>query len=181
MTFPLAELMPSDNLETLKLLLPLGGSLLGVLLTGAIGLATYSWQENAKRESELVERRQKLYEDLNSALFGLILAKAIEDRRRILAEIEKGWLFASDEVLAALFKYMDTYDRHWTTAKGDIQTLIREDETVRRDVEQGMADIFLAMRRDLRDTKLSDALAKTYMQFYNCGMLSQESQMLQDK
>ncbi|MBD1852014.1 hypothetical protein [Leptolyngbya sp. FACHB-711] len=178
MVFLAAELFSAGNLETLKLLLPLAGSLLGVLLTGAIGLATYSWQENTKRKSELVERRQKLYEDLNSALFGLILAKAIEDRRRILAEIEKGWLFASDEVLAALFKYMETYDRHWTTASGDIQKLIREDETVRRDIEQGMAEIFLAMRRDLRDTRLSDAMAKNYMHFYNCGMLSQESDAL---
>jgi hypothetical protein len=107
-----------------------------------IGVATYSWQEKAKRQTELTERRQKLYEDLNGALFGLILAKTRADRRRILADIEKGWLFASDQVLADLFTYMETYDRHWVSAGGEIQTLIQTDEKVRRDIESAMADIF---------------------------------------
>jgi hypothetical protein len=161
-------------METLNSLLPLMGSLAGVLLTGAIGVATYSWQERAKRQTELTERRQKLYEDLNGALFGLILAKTNQDRRRILADIEKGWLFASDDVLAALFKYMEIYDRHWVSARGEIQTLIRTDETVRQSIETAMADIFLAMRRDLRSTQIQAALAHDYMRFYQCGLLASD-------
>ncbi len=161
-------------METLNTILPLIGSLAGVLLTGMIGVATYSWQEKAKRQTELTERRQKLYEDLNGALFGLILAKTRADRRRILADIEKGWLFASDQVLAALFTYMDIYDRHWVSAGGEIQTLIQTDEKVRRDIESAMADIFLAMRRDLRSTQVSESLARDYMHFYQCGMLASD-------
>jgi hypothetical protein len=160
------------ELESLKAILPLIGSFVGVLLTGAIGVATYAWQENIKRQTELVQRRQKLYEDLNGALFGLILAKTAEDRRKIIAEIEKGWLFASDDVLAALFKYMESYDRHWVQAGGDIQQLIRDDETARQNIETAMAVIFLAMRQDLRSTKISENLAKDYMHFYQCGMLN---------
>lgn len=163
-----------EDLETLKTLLPLAGSLMGVLLTGVIGVATYSWQENIKRETELVERRQKLYEDLNGALFGLILARTNADRRRILAEIEKGWLFASDEVLAALFQYMQSYDNFWIEAEGDIQRLIQENEKARQKIETGLANIFLAMRRDLRSTNISETLAKDYMHFYKCGMLDHE-------
>jgi hypothetical protein len=162
------------NLEALKTILPLIGSLAGVLLTGVIGVATYAWQENIKRQTELVQRRQKLYEDLNGALFGLILAKTTEDRRRIIAEIEKGWLFASDDVLAALFKYMESYDNYWIQAKGDIQRLIQEDETARQNIETAMATIFLAMRQDLRTTQISETLAKEYMRFYKCGMLNHE-------
>jgi hypothetical protein len=162
-------------MESFDTIFPLLGSLAGVLLTGVIGVVTYSWQERAKRQTELTERRQKLYEDLNGALFGLILAKTNEDRRRILAEIEKGWLFASDDVLAALFKYMDSYDRHWIKVEGDIQSLIQTDENARREIESAMADIFLAMRRDLRSTTISASLAKEYMRFYQCGMLSSPS------
>ena len=161
-------------METLNPLLPLLGSLAGVLLTGAIGVATYSWQERAKRQTELTERRQTLYEALNGALFGLILAKTNPDRRRILADIEKGWLFASDEVLTALFKYMKIYDRHWVMAEGDIQALIRVDESVRQEIEAAMADIFLAMRRDLRSTQISESLAHDYMRFYQCGLLASD-------
>lgn len=167
-------------METLNTLLPLLGSLIGVLLTGAIGVATYSWQERAKRQTELTERRQTLYEELNGALFGLILAKTNSDRRRILADIEKGWLFASDDVLAALFKYMEIYDRHWVTAEGNIQALIRKDGIVRQDIEAAMAAIFLAMRRDLRSTQVSDAVAKDYMRFYQCGLLASDPTGLDD-
>jgi hypothetical protein len=163
-----------EDLETLRTLLPLAGSLIGVFLTGAIGVVTYAWQENIKRQTELVERRQKLYEDLNGALFGLILAKNNADRRRILAEIEKGWLFASDEVLVALFQYMQAFDNFWIEAGGDIQQLIQEDEKARQKIETGLANIFLAMRRDLRSTNISETLAKDYMHFYKCGMLDRE-------
>lgn len=162
------------ELEALKTILPSIGSLFGVVLTGAIGIATYSWQENSKRQTELVERRQKLYEDLNGALFGLIITKTIEDRRRILADIEKGWLFASDEVLAALFKYMDCYDRYWVSSNGKVQQLIQQDADARQDIERAMSEIFLAMRRDLRTTKISEDLAKQYMHFYQCGMLDRQ-------
>jgi hypothetical protein len=37
---------------------------------------------------------------------------------------------------------METYDRHWVSAGGEIQTLIQTDEKVRRDIESAMADIF---------------------------------------
>jgi hypothetical protein len=166
------EFLTGENLTVLKTILPSLGSVFGVLLTGAIGIATYSWQENAKRQTELVARRQKLYEDLNGALFGLILAKTSEDRRRILADIEKGWLFASDEVLAALFKYMDCFDRYWVQVDGDVQSLIREDAAARQEIERAMAAIFLAMRRDLRSTNISEDLAQNYLHFYRCGMLA---------
>jgi hypothetical protein len=159
------------ELEALKTILPSIGPLFGVVLTGAIGIATYSWQENSKRQTESIQRRQKLYEDLNGALFGLIIAKTIEDRRRILADIEKGWLFASDEVLAALFKYMECFDRYWVSSSGQVQQLIQQDAGARQDIELAMADIFLAMRRDLRSTQISEDLAKQYMHFYQCGML----------
>jgi hypothetical protein len=162
------------ELEALKTILPSIGPLFGVVLTGAIGIATYSWQENSKRQTELVERRQKLYEDLNGALFGLIIAKSIEDRRRILAEIEKGWLFASDEVLAALFKYMECFDRYWVSSNGQVQQVIQQDISARQDIEHALAEIFLAMRRDLRSTQISEDLAKQYMQFYQCGMLDRQ-------
>jgi hypothetical protein len=162
------------ELEALKTILPSIGSLFGVVLTGAIGIATYSWQENSKRQTELVERRQKLYEDINGALFGLIIAKTIEDRRRILADIEKGWLFASDEVLAALFRYMDCYDRYWVSSDGKVQQLIQQDVGARQDIERAMSEIFLAMRRDLRATQISEDLAKQYMHFYQCGMLDRQ-------
>jgi hypothetical protein len=157
----------SDNIETLKSFLPL----ITVLLTGGVGIVTYNWQENTKRQTELVERRQKLYEDLNGALFGLILAKTSTERRNIIAQIEKGWLFASDDVVAALFKYMELYDELWLEAAGDVRQLIRADAAARKKLEQAMSALFLAMRQDLRSTKISPTSAETYMHFYQCGML----------
>jgi hypothetical protein len=157
----------SESIETLKTFLPL----IVVLLTGGVGVVTYTWQETIKRNTELVERRQKLYEDLNGALFGLILAKTPTERRNIIAQIEKGWLFASDDVVAALFQYMELYDDLWLKAEGDVRRLIRDDEAARNQLERAMATLFLAMRQDLRSTKISPTLAEEYMHFYKCGML----------
>jgi hypothetical protein len=164
-----------EQAEFIKTVLPSLGSLVAVLLTGAIGVATYSWQENVKRQTELVERRQKLYEDLNSALFGLILAENLDDRRKILAEIEKGWLFASDDVLAAIFAHMETFDRHWLATDGKVHTSIQTDAATRGEIERSLAAIFIAMRRDLRHTDISAESARTYMKFYQCGMLDRSS------
>jgi hypothetical protein len=69
---------------------------------------------------------------------------------------------------------MEIYDRHWVSAGGEIQTLIQTDEKVRRDIESAMADIFLAMRRDLRSTQVSESIARDYMHFYQCGMLASD-------
>jgi hypothetical protein len=69
---------------------------------------------------------------------------------------------------------MECYDNYWMQAEGDIQRLIREDETARQNIETAMAVIFLAMRQDLRSTNISATLAKEYMHFYKCGMLNRE-------
>lgn len=159
-------------MDSLTDFIPLLGSIMGIFLTGAIGVLTYTWQENTKRKVDLVRRRQELYERLNGALFGLMITQDWAERRTVLADIEKAWLFASDEALDAIFDYMKCYDRWWTEAKGDILTLIKNNQQARQEIEQGLASIFLAMRRDLRSTNVSNNVSKNYMQFYNCGLLN---------
>lgn len=159
-------------MESLAGFIPLLGSILGISLTGAIGVLTYTWQENTKRKIDLVRRRQELYEKLNGALFGLMIAQDWAERRNVLADIEKAWLFASDEALDAIFEYMKCYDRWWTEAKGDVLPLIKNNPQAREEIEQGLATIFLAMRRDLRSTNVSNNVSQNYMQFYNCGLLN---------
>jgi hypothetical protein len=158
-------------MDSIKDFMPLFGSILGILITGAIGVLTYTWQENTKRKVDLVRRRQELYEKLNSALFGLMLAKNRAERSIVLADIEKAWLFASDETLDAIFGYMKVYDRWWTEGGGDVLSLIKTNPQARREIAEGLGNIFLAMRRDLRATSVSSNISKSYMQFYNCGLL----------
>ena len=91
----------------LKELLPT----LGILLTALLGLLTYAWQEKVKRRTAMAERRQALYEHLIRNLVDLLVAKTGADRSKLITEIEKGWLFASDDVLRAAYDYLSIYDR----------------------------------------------------------------------
>ena len=76
-----------------------------------------------------------------------------------------------DDVVAALFKYMELYDELWLKAEGDVRRLIRDDEAARIKLQRAMSTLFLAMRQDLRSTKISPTSAEEYMHFYKCGML----------
>src|SRR5919197_654297 len=82
-----------------------------VVLTAAIGLVTYAWQEHVRRRTALAERRQVLYESLIGNLVDLLAADSADERSNLLTEIEKGWLFASDDVLRASYNYLSEYDR----------------------------------------------------------------------
>lgn len=47
-------------------------SMLGVIVTGVIGIIVYAWQEKIKRDIALSERRQELYEGLIRNLVELL-------------------------------------------------------------------------------------------------------------
>jgi hypothetical protein len=66
---------------------------------------------------------------------------------------------------------MELYDELWLEAAGDVRRLIRADEAARSKLERAMSVLFLAMRRDLRSTNISQTKAEEYMHFYQCGML----------
>jgi len=146
-------------------------SILVIIVTGAVGVITYSWQEYKKRETALAERRQSHYEGLIRNLFELLIAKDGSDRSVFISEIEKGWLFASDEVLRACYKCLETYDQ---IAEQDLNVLeqIRAVPDVRREFQDNIADMFLAMRKDLRGTTIKNDWARRHQRIYSWGIIS---------
>ena len=153
---------------------------LGILLTASLALVTYAWQEHVKQRTALAERRQGLYEQLTRNLVELLVAKTGADCSRFISEIEKGWLFASDDVLRASYDYLRMYDRLSSPpAPTDGSTFenvlgkVRSDSNVRHAFEQSLAAVFLAMRRDIRsDTAITKDWAKQHFQIYIWGIIA---------
>ena len=84
--------------------------IVGILLTALFGILTYAIQERRKHRTALAERRQALYEKLIRDLVDLLIAGTGAERSKLITEIEKGWLFASDQVLYACYDLLEIYD-----------------------------------------------------------------------
>jgi hypothetical protein len=147
------------------------GSVLVVIVTGAIGVVTYSWQEHKKRETTLAERRKTHYEGLVRNFFELLVAKSGADRSVFVSEIEKGWLFASDDVLQACYRCLETYDELAEKGLNAVEQ-IRNDPDLQKAFQKNTADMFLAMRKDLRSTRITEDWARRNLRIYTWGIIS---------
>lgn len=147
-------------------------SMFGIIATGVIGIIVYAWQEKIKRDMALVERRQELYENLIRNLVELLTSKSGDERSERISKIEKGWLFASDNVLRASYKYLEIYDRYWADENGEVLEKIRTDSRAREEFGESIARIFLAMRHDLRPTELKPDEAAQHVKIYEWGIIS---------
>ena len=149
-------------------------TILGIFITGAIGLLAYVWQERSKRTTALTERRKELYQKLLRALFKLLVADTGPERSKQLSEIEEGWLFASDDVLEASYNYLELYDHYYTESEGNVVGKIIKDSNVKKEFEQSLANIFFAMRRDLkgiRSTIINKEWTETHTKIYDWGII----------
>ena len=154
--------------------------LLSALLTALLGILTYAWQEWIKRKNAIAERRKNLYESWIINLVELLAARTEQERSRLISEVEKGWLFASDEVLQAAYSYLEIYDEicYSHTEAGhleykDVLDTLRENKEVRQRIGHPLAKIFLAMRQDIRsDSKISEEWALQNFEIYEWGIIS---------
>jgi hypothetical protein len=154
--------------------------IVGILVTALLGVITYAIQERRKHEAALAERRQALYEKLIRDLVDLLIARTGAERSKLITEIEKGWLFASDQVLDACYDLLAIYDdlyREVANEESPSEALlnkVRANQEIRRRVAHSLAKIFWAMRADVRgDTKIKAAWAKAHFKIYDWGALSE--------
>ena len=145
-------------------------------MAGAIGIVAYAWQENCKRKTALAECRRNLYEILIRNLVELLAAEDSAERSKLISEIEKGWLFASDDVLRAFYKYLNIYDGYWTQDQREVLAKIRQDPKIREEFANSLAGIFLAMRRDIRSTEITGDWAKHHLKIYEWGIIARSDQ-----
>lgn len=102
------------------------------------------------------------------------------ERSKVTTQIEKGWLFASDDVLEASYAYLNIFDKLCCPpeAREPLQveaviSRIKSDPAIRKDLSEALAVIFRAMREDIRrDTSITDEWAKQHLQFYRWGALA---------
>ena len=154
--------------------------LIGILLTALAGVVTYTIQERRKQQVALAERRQALYEKLIRDLIALLIAKTGAERSVLITEIEKGWLFASDDVLYACYDLLEVFDGLYAKVAEDdapstaLFNMVRSDQKIRDRLAHSLAKIFLVMRADVRsDTTIKPAWAQANFKIYDWGALAQ--------
>lgn len=153
---------------------------LGLSIPVALGLLTYAYQEREKRNAALSECRRELYESLIRSLVELLCASTGEERSRLLTEIEKSWLFASDRVLDASYRYLTAYDNLCRSVMNDnivsgdeILMRLRSDRALREGMRDRLAAVFTQMRRDIRpDTEVTEDWARERFDLYCWGILA---------
>jgi hypothetical protein len=144
------------------------------IVAAIVGLVTYWAQEALKRRSALNQRREVLYENLLRDLFELLVAETGQARSNVITRIEKSWLFASDDVLAACYRFLDAYDELYRDAEDSagVLTSVRSDPQVRDRLSEIFAGIFLAMRRDTRRSKVTPEWVEEKVRIYSWGIIS---------
>lgn len=148
------------------------GSLIGIFATGLIGIITYAWQERVKRKNAMDDQRLKLYDVLLYSLVKLLSAEPGIERSKLVAELERSWLFASDEVLTACYTYMDVYNQLTLAHEGRLPEVLRSDQETRRKVSEKLAEVFWAMRRELKKTDIAKSWANEHIQIYQWGIIA---------
>jgi len=140
------------------------------IISGLIGIITFAYQARKKHVDEQTERKRLLYESLIENVFKLLSAKPGIERSLVLTEIEKSWLFASEEVLIACYAVLSVYDDD-SGSKYDLAKSIHDDQHARLQFENAVAELFCAMREDLRGTNSGITVdwAKSVVRVYDSG------------
>lgn len=105
----------------------------------------------ARRREVERERREALYRKLVDAILDMSSGNAAP----LVVESQQAWIYASDEVLIALNAYLAYYLSR-VRVKGEA---IPDDE--RKRIQWFDAKIRLAIRRDLRSTKITEEWIET--------------------
>jgi hypothetical protein len=109
--------------------------LIVVVLTAAVGFATWYLNEWGKRREADYVRREQRYVELVKALRGFHEgSENVEAKEQFLIQLELCWLYGSDEVVRAAYSFLNKVNTQQTstpieraTAAGDLMVAIRND------------------------------------------------------
>ncbi len=90
--------------------------------------------------------------------------------------MEKNWLFASDNVLKACYKFLEIYNEHWNENMA-VAEKIKKEPGIKKEFEKSLANIFLAMRKDVNritTTSIDHKYARDYVKIYDWGILAKQ-------
>ncbi len=148
-----------------------------VIITALLGIFTYSYQSFKNRQAVEYERKRKLYETLIQDVFKLLRVAPGQEASAVMSDIEKSWLFASDDVLRFCYQIIKVYGR--AAKEGDPTQGIMQNPVARKDFADGIARLFVAMRKDLvyrQSSKIDEPWALEVIEIYEWGAPYRENQ-----
>jgi hypothetical protein len=107
-----------------------------VVVSISVAVGIWTWHRNAaaERAQQDYVRREQRYSALVSSLKGFQIAGSSENRAEFLAQLNQCWLYCSDPVIRAAYRFVGTVetgagtgDEARRTAAGELVAAIRRD------------------------------------------------------
>jgi hypothetical protein len=119
------------------------------IVTASLSLLSWTSQQYFARNEEKRRKKEELYRKL---LDSILDVSALGDAAPLIVESQRMWLYASDEVLEAVYDYVKFfYDYVLNTFATD-----KNHEKLNAEISEKIAIISLAIRRDVRrSTKIN--------------------------
>jgi hypothetical protein len=99
---------PTQPLRWERLLAGVWVPLLVALLVGAVALVSWSRTAAAERAHQDYVRREQRYAALVSSIRGFHAGGPIDEKAEFLQELNPCWLYCSDEVIRAGYRFLET-------------------------------------------------------------------------
>ena len=170
---------------------------LTLLFTAFLGILAYFIQAFLDRRAKLSESKQEHYVNLFRSIFELLVAEPGDARSILLSDFERSWLFAPDKVVKACYEFLNFYneicdgrDREEVKKqKGFVcvrEVMLSdrpEDVLDKRKMEELIARIFWAMRRDMKpwSSLITYRWARQHIILYDWGILARKEKSSFDK
>ncbi len=135
-----------------------------LFIAAVFGVLAYFIQAYLERQARLSERKQEHYLNLFRSVFELLVAEPGDARSVLLSDFERSWLYAPDKVVKACYEFLNFYDeicksrnteeykkrRGYVCVRDVMLSDKEEDIRDRKRMEEIIAIIFWAMRRDMK-------------------------------
>lgn len=84
-------------------------AVIAALLAVLAAAVTYACTEQAKLNADSYQRREERYQQLTASVTAFYITSTdLTKRRQFLAELDRCWLYCSDDVLRACYQFVDS-------------------------------------------------------------------------
>ena len=151
--------------------------LFAALVASGSAIFGYFYQSKKDREEKRRAERKAQYEIILFNVFKLLYQKPGKDYAETLIEIEKSWLYASDEVLKNCYLILDLHKDICLDKTGLPINGLKTNPDLLDDFNKALGVLFASMRHDLKlgKKKNEDQWPQEKVELFPAGILAMDN------